>query len=201
VFKEHYGDVNTKRAKLLLKEAGYSSGNPLKLELWYPSSSSIRRDVAHTLRDWVDQELEGILKLEVHSIGSEVYLDNIGKGFYSTFLLDWSPDFLDPDNYVQPFLECLESSAEGRCNQGGSKTFGSFYYNEKVNQLIKSEQKEQDSQSRKAVFTEIQDISATHIPYIPLWESKNYVFANDNLLGVNLDLTNVLSLWTIKKEN
>ena len=45
-------------------------------------------------------------------------LENLGKGIYSSFLADWYPDFLDADNYVQPFLQCSEGTALQGCAEG-----------------------------------------------------------------------------------
>ncbi len=201
VFKTHYGDGNIEKAKHLLKQAGYSSNNPLKLQIWYPSTSTTRGLVAQTLKAFVDQNLGGVMQLEVNTIESTSYLKNIGKGLYQMFLLEWYPDFLDPDNYIQPFVECSEGSLEKGCKEGGSQTLGSFYYKERVNQLIDQERKTQNPKVRAAIFAEIQEIIAEDIPYIPLWQSKNYIFAHQSLIDVNIEPNYSLPFWKIQKSH
>ena len=41
VFKEAYGDGNFDLARQLLTEVGFSEDNPLNVEIWYPSASTI----------------------------------------------------------------------------------------------------------------------------------------------------------------
>jgi peptide/nickel transport system substrate-binding protein len=201
VFKTQYGDGNIEKAKQLLQQAGYSSNNPLKLQIWYPSTSTTRGLVAQTLKAFVEQNLGGVMQLEVNTIESTSYLKNIGKGLYQMFLLEWYPDFLDPDNYIQPFVECSEGSLEKGCKEGGSQTLGSFYYKERVNQLISQERKTQNAKVRAAIFGEIQKIIAEDIPYIPLWQSKNYIFAYPSLIDVNIEPNYSLPFWKIQKSH
>ena len=114
-------------------------------------------------------------------------------------LVDWYPDFLDPDNYVQPFLACQKGSVAKGCEEGGSQTQGSFYYNEAVNKLIDQQRQEQDPATRQKIFAEIQTQLSTDIPYIPLWQSKDYVFAQKGVSGVQLDPSKNLVYKSIVK--
>ena len=198
-FKDLYGDGNIEKAKQLLQQAGYSPTNPVKLQIWYPTSSVTRGLVANTLKALADREMGGMLQFEVNSVESASFFKNVGKGIYPSFLLDWYPDFLDADNYVQPFTECAKGSAAKGCEEGGSQTQGSFYYNDRVNQLIAGERKEQNPQARKAIFGELQDILAKDVPYIPLWQTKDYIFAQKGVTGAGINPTQTLPFWTIKK--
>ncbi|MBW4574941.1 MAG: ABC transporter substrate-binding protein [Aphanothece sp. CMT-3BRIN-NPC111] len=199
VFKDQYGDANIEKAKQLLQQAGFSPTNPLKLQIWYPTSSVARTSAATTLKAAADQQLGGTLQFELNSVEGASFFKNVPQGIYPTTLHDWYPDFLDPDNYVQPFMECPKGSPEKGCDDGGSQTQGSFYYNDRVNQLISQERKEQNPQARKAIFAELQDILAKDVPYIPLWQSKDYVFAQKGISGAGIDPTQTVPFWRIKK--
>ena len=48
LFQTSYGDGNVAKAKELLAKAGFTKANPLKLELWYPTTSKTREQVAST---------------------------------------------------------------------------------------------------------------------------------------------------------
>jgi peptide/nickel transport system substrate-binding protein len=198
VFQESYGDANIAKAKELLTKAGFSSANPAVIPVWYPSSSTTRASVAATLKAFAEQELEGIIMFEPNAVESATAFSNLGKGIYPAFLGDWYPDFLDSDNYVYPFLDCSKGSEGEGCVEGGAQNQGSFFFNPKVNELIDQQRKELDPQARITVFKEIQQILADQVPYIPLWQTKDYAFAQNGITGVNLNPSQTFPFWTIK---
>ncbi len=199
LFKDKYGDANFEQAKQLLTTAGFSKQNPAKVQVWYPSSSPTRSLAAQTLKSLVDAKMDGILQFEVAVAEGPAFFKDISRGLYPAALLDWYPDFLDPDNYVQPFLYCEKGSAAKGCQDGGSQTQGSFYYNETVNKLINEQRKEQNPQTRQKIFTEIQNQVIRDVPYVPLWQNKDYVFARNGVSNVQLNPTQILVYQTIKK--
>jgi peptide/nickel transport system substrate-binding protein len=199
IFKEKYGDANFDKAKQLLTAAGFSAENPAKVQIWYPASSAVRSLAAQTLKAIAEQNLGGILQFEVSTVEGATFYKDISKGIYPAALVDWYPDFLDPDNYVQPFLACQKGSVAKGCEEGGSQTQGSFYYNEAVNKLIDQQRQEQDPATRQKIFAEIQTQLSTDIPYIPLWQSKDYVFAQKGVSGVQLDPSKNLVYKSIVK--
>jgi peptide/nickel transport system substrate-binding protein len=198
VFKDRYGDANFEQAKQLLTEAGYSETNPAVVEIWYPSGSTIRELVATTLKALAEQNLGGLLIFEPNSVESATAFSNLRKGIYPTFLVDWYPDFLDADNYVQPFLSCTKGSPETGCEEGGSQTQGSFFFSEEMNQLIDQQRQEQDPAKRQEIFAQIQELLAAEVPYIPLWQTKDYAFAQNGVTGVMINPSQNLPFWTIQ---
>ncbi|MEB3829333.1 ABC transporter substrate-binding protein [Phormidium sp. CCY1219] len=197
VFEQRYGEGDIPRAKELLAKAGYSQTNPLKLEVWYPTSSPVRTAVATALSAIADRELEGILQLEPKSVEFTTATANLDKGVYPTFLFSWFPDFFDPDNYIHPFLSCAKRSPETGCESGGSQSQGSFYYSDRANQLVDRQRQELDPQRRQAIFREIQAKVAEDVPYIPLFQNKEYAFAQKNIAGVTLEPAQPFPLWQI----
>jgi peptide/nickel transport system substrate-binding protein len=199
LFKDKYGDANLDKAKQLLTAAGFSKENPARVQIWYPSSSPTRSLAAQILKSLADTKMDGILLFEVTPAEAPTFFKDITKGLYPAALLDWYPDFLDPDNYIQPFLSCQKGSVAKGCENGGSQTQGSFYYSEAVNKLIDQQRKEQNPEARKKIFTEIQTQVATDVPYVPLWQNKDYVFAQKGVSNTQLDPTQNLIYKTIKK--
>ncbi|MDJ1184495.1 ABC transporter substrate-binding protein [Roseofilum casamattae] len=198
VFKTLYGDGNAELAKKLLTEAGYSTENPAVVEIWYASNSTKRGLIASTLKAIADRELEGLMQIEPNSVESTTAFQNLDKGVYPTFMLDWYADFLDPDNYVQPFLECPKGSAEKGCTEGASQYHGSFYYNNRINQLIAQQRQEQDLAKRSALLVEIQQLLAEEVPYIPLWFDKDFIFARPGISGVRIDANQAIPYSSIQ---
>jgi peptide/nickel transport system substrate-binding protein len=185
-----YGDGNIEKAKQLLTQAGYTPENPAIVELWYASNSSNKGFLGLTLKALADRDLGGLLKLQLNSVESTTAFKYLEEGIYPTFILDWYADFLDADNYIQPFLECVK---------GSSQYQGSFYYSDRMNQLIAQQRQEQNPEARKLIFQEIQELLAEDVPYIPLWQDKTYVFAKNGIDNIRLQLTQQLPFWTIKK--
>ncbi len=198
-FEKEYGDADFEKAKQKLQEAGYSQSNPVTLEIWHPSGSTIRSLVASTLSAIAEQELEGILIIEPQTVESASFFSNISKGVYPAALIDWYPDFLDADNYIHPFLSCTEGSVETGCLEGGANTQGSFYYNERMNELIDQQRRSRDAEERQQIFAEIQEILARDVPYIPLWQTIDYAFVQENVKGVTINPSQNFPYWTIQK--
>ena len=193
VFKSAYGDGNIARAKELLAQAGFSPQKPARIQIWYPSGSANRRLTAGFLRAYVKQKLGGMLEIEPNTIESASFFKYASKNIYPATLQDWYPDFLDPDNFVQPFLECPKGNAKEGCKEGGSQSQGSFYYSERMNQAIAAQGSEQDPAKRQAIYADIQAQIQPDVPLIPLWQTKDFVFARKGMTGVAIDpLQNLL---------
>ncbi|MBP0020426.1 MAG: peptide ABC transporter substrate-binding protein [Cyanobacteria bacterium SBLK] len=199
-FEKTYGDANVDKAKELLEQAGYSASNPAIVPIWFPSSSNSRTLAAQTLQAFAEQELEGALKIEPETVDGATFFKNVKEGIYPATMVFWYPDFLDADNYVQPFLSCSKGSEEGGCSEGASQTQGSFYYSDRVNELIDEQRQETDPTKRKAIFKELQETLAEDVPYVPLWQNKEYLFVQNGVEGVQMDASQNIPFWAISKK-
>lgn len=216
VFKTAYGDRDINRARKLLADLGYSAKNPAIVEVWYSAGATSSSLVAAILKALAERDLSGAIQFQPNSVLSAAFFKNVSGGIYPASLSGWYPDFLDADNYIYPFLDCakgttaavnptkggLKSSSEkgneeGSCEEGGSQSQGSFYYSDRMNQLIDQERREQDPAARKQIFAEIQEILARDVPYIPLWQSKDYAFAQNGISGVTINPSQYFPFWTI----
>ena len=198
-FEELYGDGNADKAIELLTQAGYSSANPAIIEIWHPSGSITRGIVADTVKAYTEQELGGIIQFIPNSVESASFFSNLSKGVYSAALVDWYPDFLDPDNYIQPFMACSKGSPNTGCQEGAAQSRGSFYYSDRANQLIEQSRTEQEPTKRQATFVELQELLAQDVPYVPLWQTKDYAFAQNNVGGVVINPSQNFPFWTIER--
>ncbi len=199
VFKAPYGDGNAEVARKYLDEAGYSTENPLKLELWYPSNSVPRSLIASLLKAFAKDKLDGAVELEINAVDSATAFQNVSKGIYPTILVTWFPDFFDPDTYIQPFLTCLKGSEEEGCKEGASQSQGSFYYSEDANKLVKQQRQTLNPEKRQAIFGQLQEILADDVPYVPLVQSKEYAFAQKDIEGVQISPTQQFPFWTLQR--
>ena len=200
-FEKTYGEANTAKAKELLTKAGYSAQKPAIVEIWHPSGSITRGIVAETIKAYAEQELGGIVQFIPNSVESASFFSNLSQGIYPAALVDWYPDFLDPDNYLQPFLSCSQGSSSTGCEEGAAQSRGSFYYSDRANELIKQSRLEQDPTKRQGIFLELQELLSQDVPYIPLWQTKDYAFAQNEIAGVTINPSQTFPLWTIKRTN
>ena len=198
-FEQLYGEANTAKAKELLNKAGYSAQNPAIVEIWHASGSIKRGIVAETMKAYAEQELEGMIQFIPNSVESASFFGNISQGVYPAALADWYPDFLDPDNYLQPFISCSEGSADTGCESGAAQSRGSFYYSDRVNELIEQSRQEQDTAKRQAILVELQELMSQEVPYIPLWQTKDYAFAQKDINGVVINPSQTFPFWTINR--
>jgi peptide/nickel transport system substrate-binding protein len=199
VFQKLYGDGNAKLARQLLTEAGYSDSNPAKISIWYTPKYAGNGDlVASTLKAAISQNVGKILQIKLEKVDQTVAYAFIDKGVYPAFLLDWVPDFFDPDNFTEPFLLCEEVGKNG-CTKGGSQYWGSFYNNSEMNQLLAQQRLEKDPVKRNRIFAKIQDILARDVPFIPLWQNREYAFARSGVKGVAIEPTQQLPYGRISK--
>ena len=198
-FEQLYGEANTDKARELLTQAGYSQANPATVEIWHPSGSITRGIVADTLKAYAEQELGGMIQFVPNSVESASFFSNLSQGIYPAALVDWYPDYLDSDNYIQPFISCSEGSQASGCIEGAAQSRGSFYFSDRANQLIEQSRQEQDPAKRQAIFKELQELIARDVPYVPLWQTKDYAFAQTDIDGVVINPSQTFPFWTIEQ--
>ena len=199
VFQTEYGDHNIEKARQLLQQAGYSKENPVTVEIWHSSGSITASIVAALLKALSKRDLDGAIQFQPNSIASAAFFRNVGKGLYESAVSNWYPDFLDPDNYIYPFLYCAKGSTAKGCEEGGSQGQGSFYYSEEMNQLIDQQRKESDPAKRNEIFARIQTLLGQEVPYLPLWQTKDFAFAQNGIKGVFINPSQTFPFWTIER--
>ncbi|AGT35853.1 hypothetical protein N186_07575 [Thermofilum adornatum] len=188
-FKEKYGErPNVEAAKQLLKQAGYSESNPLKIELWYTPVryTPAEPDIAAIIKQ--NLEASGMIKVDLKSADWATYRSLFKQEKIAMWLLGWFPDFLDPDNYVRPFYH---SGANGWLHVN--------YKNPTVDDLI-DKQVLQPTDQRIQTLAQIQDIVADDAPIIPLWQEGQFAVAQPNVKGIVLDYSQIFRYYLIYAE-
>ncbi|MEL7506523.1 MAG: ABC transporter substrate-binding protein [Cyanobacteria bacterium J06554_1] len=199
VFEKAYGDGDYGKAREFLEAAGITEANPLEFEIWYPTSSTTRSVVANTLKEAIESNLPGLVTVQVNTAESATLWENVEKGIYPSVLANWYPDYFDPDNFVQPFLSCSEGSEETLCEKGETQGNGSFYYSARTNDLLTKQSAELDESVRNDLFQDLQQVMVEDVPYIPLWQNKDYVFSASGVGGVAIEPNQQFLLWQIGK--
>ncbi len=189
VFKEKYGDGNLELARSLLQQAGYSEDNKLRLELWYTPThyGDTEADLAQLIKEQL--EATGMITVEIKSSEWATYVDQLRKGQMMLSLLGWYPDYIDPDNFLYPFL-----------HSKANKWTGTGYANPEVDDLLEKAAVATDQNTRADLYRQVQEILAEDVPFIPLLQGKLIVVAYKDVKGIRVGPTMLLMYDTIYKE-
>ena len=190
------------RAKQLLEQAGFSPAQPAQVSIWYSPKYAGNGDlVASYLKAIIEKNTDYFMRVKVERIDTAIADSFLDKGTYTypIFLRDWVPDYLDPDNFVEPFLGCEQADASNLCQSGNTAYWGSFYHNPAIDELVSQQRKISDPQQRQQVLRQIQAIIARDVPFIPLWQNREYAFAQRNIQGVAIEPSQQLDYRPISR--
>lgn len=148
----------------------------VSLDLWYTTDhyGPTEPELAETLARMLEES--GSFEVNLQSAAWAEFSENHAPGptgQYPAHLLGWYPDFLDPDNYIQPFYYSDQS-------------FLRMYENPEMDELIAAEQtaEKPDSAERTELFAEIQRLAAEDAPLVPLYVEVPQAFARNDVGGV-----------------
>ncbi len=146
------------KAKQLLAEAGYPNG--FETEIWYmpvsrpyfPAPQPIAETIATYLAD------VGIkAKLKTEDWGT--YLSDYDQGKFPMYMLGWSPDYPDPDNYLYTFFGPTSIKTNLGCETDVCKEIGDLILKARVTA---------DLDQRKALYAKAQRLVHDNVLSIPV---------------------------------
>lgn len=165
-------EFNLDHAKELLKKAGYPNG--FKTELWtmpnprpyMPNPDKIAEAIAHNFKKiGVDAKIQ--------TFEWTTYLEKLAKGEAPMFMIGWTGDNGDADNFIYTLLS---SDAIGSNNY-------SRYSNKQVDSLLKKAQTVTDENQRQELYKQAQEIIHKDAPWIPLFHTKPALVGKSNIKG------------------
>jgi len=180
-FKEKYGEHNIELAKNLLKQAGYSETNKLKIELWYTPThyGDTEADVALLVKEaW---EETGMIEVDIKSAEWTTYVDQSRKGIMGISLFGWYPDYIDPDDYTTAFVN--------------ASWLGYAYANAELSKILKEASVLPTVEERTPLYEKAQEIWAEDAAIIPMFQGKLVLVSKPNVEGIFLDPTMLLRYW------
>ncbi|TXS21981.1 peptide-binding protein, partial [Streptomyces sp. gb1(2016)] len=94
-----------------------------------------------------------------------------------------------PDTYIAPFLDESNFLNSPYTSAEAQKT------------LIPQSRREADRSAATPTFEKLQDIVATDVPVLPVWQGKQYVASVDELTGVEWAVNSSadLQLWELAR--
>jgi len=185
---------NLEVARKLLRMAGYSKENKLKLNLWYTPKhyGTTEADVAAVLKQSIEET--GMVEINIQSLEWSAYIERMAQGGFDMFLLGWYPDYLEASNYIGPWTV---ESPEG---------LGTFFNHHPNYELYKTIYETALStipdEEAANLYRVLQILSVYDVPWIPLWSIQDqvYVVAKKEVKGIVLDATMDLHLTLLYKE-
>ncbi|MGD8457440.1 MAG: ABC transporter substrate-binding protein [Anaerolineales bacterium] len=186
--KDAFGETEDLAAgTALLAAAGYTADNPLEINFTYTPThyGDTEPDVAAMVKEQF--EASGVVKVTLNSLEWTAFKEAERACTLPAFLIGWYPDYLDPDNYVIPFLRS-EMSWNGAC-----------YGNDDMDVLLASQGVELDETARADLLSQIQDMAVTESPFVPLAQGGLFVAFRDNISNVVLDPLSLFHYFLIEK--
>jgi peptide/nickel transport system substrate-binding protein len=170
-----------------LSMAGKSSGT-VPVDLWY--SPTHYGDTEQAVAEVVARSLEETKRftVRVRNVEWAEYGQKRRAGEMPVFFMGWFPDYLDPDDYLEPFSD--------------PNIFDPAKWDDpKMLELIRTEQKTQDEALRADALRQAQEYMADQVPYIPLFQQPQFAAASDKVKGIVLDPIQIFRFWLLEKSS
>lgn len=158
----------------------------LVLDWWYESSGHYPQsaDLAAVFKS--QMEKTGMITVNLHAADWPSYKVNRNAYSMQVYVYGWYPDYIDPDNYIQPFLD-----------SAGSGWLGTGYNNPEMDKLIAQARSITDSAQRAQLYKQIQKIMVNDAPIVPVYQGKAWAVTKPDVAGVSLDITQNMYYWLI----
>ena len=168
-----------------LSLAGKSSGT-VPVDLWFspthygPTEERVAEVIARSLEE------TRRFTVRIRNVEWAEYGKKRRAGEMPVFLMGWYPDYLDPDDYLEPFSD--------------PNIFDPAKWNDsKMLELVHTSQRIQDPAARADALRDAHAYMADQVPYIPLFQQPQFAATTDKVGGVVLDPIQIFRLWLLEK--
>jgi len=169
-----------------LSAAGKSAGT-VPVELWY--SPTHYGDTESAVAEVIARSLENTKRftVKVRNVEWAEYGKKRKAGEMPVFLMGWFPDYLDPDDYLEPFSD--------------PNIFDPAKWNDsKMLEQVHTEQRTQDPEQRADALRSAQAYMADQVPYIPIFQAPQVAATSATVSGVVLDPIQIFRYWLLEKK-
>ncbi|TYK66433.1 ABC transporter substrate-binding protein [Colwellia echini] len=178
------------RAKELLTVAGYPQG--FTMDLWAMPLQRAYNPNAVTMAKLIQTDLKKIgVKVNIISYEWTAFLRRLSQGEHQSFLLGWTADNPDPDNFFTPMLSCSAT------DKGSNHT---FWCNEEYDQLLKQALKTNNISERKNYYSKAMAIINEQIPLLPIAHSKRFQARDIHVEGEILEYFGGINFSQVSKK-
>ncbi|ETI67989.1 ABC transporter substrate-binding protein [Neobacillus vireti] len=160
------------KAKALLKEAGFEKG--FEMDLWAMPVARPYMPEAKKVAEVIQDSLGKIgIKAKIQSVDWPTYLEKARKGEFDAFMLGWTGDNGDPDNFIYTLLDK---------DSIGSNNYA-YYSNEELHKILIEAQTETEQSKRNELYKKAQEIIHEDAPWVPLVHSTPLLAAGKDVLN------------------
>ncbi|MCL6578307.1 MAG: peptide ABC transporter substrate-binding protein [Candidatus Bathyarchaeota archaeon] len=183
------GDPNYTLTRELLSEFGYNEANKLSFKLWYESSGHYPQSPQQAQALEASLEASGVISVTLDSADWASYREKRRNEEMEAFILGWYPDYIDPDDYIYPFVH----------SSGGSWLHHN-YNSTQMDELIAWARGNTSTTVRSNLYEDIQDLLVEDCPLVPLYQGSAYAVTKTNVKGIYLDITQSWRHWMVYAE-
>jgi peptide/nickel transport system substrate-binding protein len=159
-------EFNPAKAELLLDAAGFPRrGDPRTGTRFTITMKTSTDSLARLLSEVLQDEWKRIgVQLELRPLEFATFYADITKGNFQLYTLRWVGANNDPDFFEFAFGS--HKIPPAGANRGR-------YRNAQLDALVDRARVEPDREKRRAIYSEVQQILSTDLPYLPLWFQDN----------------------------
>lgn len=165
-------EYNPEKAKELLEEAGYGDG--FDMELWAMPVPRPYMPDGEKVAEVIQKNLADIgVTAEIVSHEWATYLELASKGDADAFMLGWTGDNGDADNFIYALLD--EDNI-------GSNNY-TYFKNDEMHDILIEAQTEVDEDKRIELYKEAQEIIHEEAPWVPIAHSTPLLGGANDIEG------------------
>ena len=186
-WSELYGStVDKAKVDAHLAAAGVPADQKVDLDFWFSpthygdTEPAVAQVLARSLTD------TGRFNVNISNVEWAEYGNKRRAGEMPLFLMGWYPDYLDVDDYLEPFSD--------------PKVFDPAKWEDPAMlDLVHAQQAELDATKRTATIKQAQAYMADQTPYVPIFQISQFAATTDNVSGVVLDAIQLLRFFLLEK--
>ncbi|MDR7426763.1 MAG: ABC transporter substrate-binding protein [Armatimonadota bacterium] len=197
---EAFPKRNLDQARSLLREAGYSEGKKLTLILWLTPVryGNTEPDAGAVVKRAIEET--GLASVEIKTQEWATYTKSMAAGQFGMFFLGWFPDFVDPDNFLSPWLIESPEGLGTFLNKATSARDKQYY--DQFKQMLTQAKMTADRAERTRLYQQAQRLLAESAILVPMWSNnlQAYAIYQKNVKGIILNPDMSFRTWTVFKE-
>jgi len=188
------GDANYTYTRQVLSDptiygGPYDENHKLVIDLYYETSGHYPQSADQAAVIKSSLEGSGVIQVNLHGLDWPAYRVKRGEENMPLYIYGWYPDYVDPDNYIYPFL-----------HSSGSSWLHNNYHNEKMDSLIEQARASSDPKTREDLYKQIQELMVEDAPIVPMFQGSAWAVTKPDVTGVYLDISQVWRLWLLEKK-
>jgi peptide/nickel transport system substrate-binding protein len=167
----------------------YNETNPLKVDLWYEISGHYPQSADQGLVLKNSLDASGVIEVTLNGLDWAAYRVKRGTETMPVYIYGWYPDYVDPDDYIYPFL-----------HSSGGSWLHLNYNNTQMDKLIEWARGNTTVADRNNLYNQIQNLMVQDAPMVPLYQSSAWAVTKPNVKGVYLDISQNWRHWLLYSE-